>query len=290
MANVSTIWNLSVIHHNHVYQFCELFGAEDRAALFRIKIGVVDRIEGPWQPVGLPDGDWRFESSRLFSFSGRMHCILHPASLTGFAHIFSCDQSQQWQLVTCMPVKLYSFGICVVDSILYVIGGRNAPDEESPMLSTVHTCDLSTEKPEWDSVPVPDLPYGCTYPGVVILGSHVHVLSYLADETENEKKVISMDMREPVRDRHWSCDTLPSTPNKRCMPVVMNDYLVLLGGYDDTGDVCPSVYLYVPECHQYLELPCYNMAGWNPCPSCLVYNNKLYIPNAAAGKIEYLSN
>ena len=290
VANVSALWNAPVILDNHVYQFCELSGAEDRAALFRIKIGAVDRIAGAWQPVGLPDGDWCSKSPHLFSYSGRLHCILHPLSLTGFAHIFSFDQSEHWQLVTCMPVKLYSFGICVVDSTLYVIGGRNTPDEESPMLSTVHTCDLSTEEPEWDSVPVPDLPYGCTEPWVAILGSHIHVLGYYADETENKKKVISMDMSEPVCDRHWSGDVLPRTPNKLCASVVMNDHLVLLGGTDDAGDGCSSVYLYIPECHQYLELPCYGNIGWTICPPCLVYNNSLYIPGPFDGTLEYLSN
>ena len=68
------------------------------------------------------------------------------------------------------------------------------------MLPTVHTSDLSTEESEWDSVPVPDLPYGCTFPEVVTMGSHIHVLGHYADEPENEKKVISMDMRSPVRD------------------------------------------------------------------------------------------
>ena len=290
LANTDRVINVSVILDNNVYQFCELSEAEDRAALFRIKIGVVDRIEGAWQPVGLPDGDWRVGSFDLFSYSGHLHCILHPLSLTGFAHIFSFDQSEHWQLVTCMPVKLYGFGICVVDSTLYVIGGRNTLDKESPMLSTVHTCDLSTEEREWDSVPVPDLPHGCTLPEVVILGSHIHVLGYDADETENAKKVISMDMSEPVCDRHWSCDVLPRTPNKLYMPVVMNDHLVLLGGTDDAGDECSSVYLYIPECHQYLELPCYGNIGWTICPPCLVYNNSLYIPGPAGGTLKYLSN
>ena len=289
VAGASQIWSASVIHDNHVYQFCELYGAENLAALFRVKIGLVDRIEGAWQPVGLPDGDWHCESCHLFSYSGRLHCILHPAPLTGFAHIFSFDQSEHWQLVTCVPVKLYSFGICVIDSTLYVIGGSKTPGEESPMLSTLHTCDLSTADPQWDSVPVPDLPYGCTYPRVVILGSHIHVLGYNADETENEKKMISMDMREPVCDRQWSRDVLPRTPNKRCMPVVMNDHLVLLGGTDDAGYECSSVYLYIPECHQYLELPCYDRTGWTR-PPCLVYNNSLYIPDALDGTLEYLSN
>ena len=290
VANAAAVLNSDVIFDNHVYQIFQPSRAKDRAALLRIKIGVVDRIEGAWQPVGLPDGDWRFESSRLFSFSGRMHCILHPPSATGFAHIFSFDQSEHWQLVTCMPVKLYSFGICVVDSTLYVIGGRNTPDEGSPMLSTVHTCDLSTEKPEWDSVPVPDLPYGCCYPRVVILGSHIHVLGYFPDKNRIENKVISMDMREPVCYRHWSGDVLPRTPNKTCTAVIMNDHLVLLGGVDDAGYECSSVYLYIPECHQYLELPCYDNKGWSPYPPCLVYNNSLYIPDLLEGTLEYLSN
>ena len=68
--------------------------------------------------------------------------------------------------------------------------------------------------PQWDTVPVPDLPHGCTCTKVVILGSHIHVLGHWPDETKNKNKAISMDMSEPVCDRHWSCDTLPGTPNK----------------------------------------------------------------------------
>ena len=270
-----------VIHDNYIYQLYKMSGLENLPFLYRINVGPVDRIEA-WQQAVLPDQhpdgtcNWDWCSALLFSYSGRVHCILHPDSLTGFARIFYLGQLQRWRQVTCLPVKLFCFGVCVVDSTLYVVGGRGIPYEQSPMLPTVHTCDLSGDVPQWNTVPVPDLPHGLTYPKVVTLGSHIHVLGYRAEETENEKKVISMDMSEPVCDRHWSCDTLPGIPHNRCVPVVMNDHLVVLGGLDATGHDSRCTYLYVPECQRYLDLPSFN-GTWKPCPPCVAHNNKLYI-------------
>ena len=274
-----------IAHGDFLYQFYLTTGTPP--ALYRIKVCHQSSVEA-WQAVVLPSGDWYNKCTYLFTYSGRLFCILQPANLSAAPFMFSFDESQHWKLFTRLPVPLMTYGIVVVDSTLYVLGGFiSTAGVESPLLSTVHTCDLSAGAPLWDSVAVPDLPYGCKWPELVTLGSYIHVLGYDVDKDVNRKQVISMDMSLPLCHRHWSCQVLPPTPNNLCQPAVMNDFLVVLGGWNDLDQIDHMAYLYVPECHDYLDLPSFKFS--KSLPPYLVCDNRLLIVDGTMAVVEYLS-
>ena len=141
--------------------------------------------------------------------------------------------------------------------------------------------------------------YSCAYPEVVTLASNHDSSSWLQCRRNrpNKKQVISLYGSGSRTIPHFydssvllwmwvnPCVTAAGLvlffpPTNLCMYVVMNDHLVVLGGWDDAGDDCSTIcssYLYVPECHQYLELPRYNKPSSTTRLPCFAHINKLYI-------------
>ena len=269
------------VHSNYLYQFYQT--KENLLSLYRINVGLVQQVEA-WQPVALPNGIWHPDYSRLFSCAGRLFCILQSVDASHQPGIFSFSQTGQWKLAVFFPMVLFDYGIVGVESTLYVIGGCETRPADSPLLRTVHTCDLSDDVPQWNTAP--DLPYGCEEPGVVTLGSHIHVLGYNTEVSKNKKNVMSMDLSEALCDRHWTSNFLPRLPESFCMPVVLNNNLVVLALRE--GYFYIDAYMYIPECHEYLELPScrWSVDQWLPLVAC---DNKLCIVDGTSAAVAYLS-
>ena len=164
------------------------------------------------------------------------------------------------------------------------------------MLPTVHTCNLSGEMQHSGILrPVTHVAH-CTYLIHLIvahprmwatLGSHIHVLGYFADKTENEKKVISTAVSEPACDRHWPCGVLHRLPQNSYLPVVLKDNRVLARD----GVLC-NTFMYIPECNQHLELLLFIYKGHSsppPPPPVVTSSYMLFIVDGIVASMEFLS-
>ena len=255
-----------------MYQGFAESGDENHLALYRIKVSDIGKEAR--QAVRLPEGDWN-TSCRLFSFSGSLYCVVRRPTSSAPHQIYSCNSSGHWRLVTAFPCIAYQLPCIVVGSLFLAIGGCGNVDGSPPYLRSVHAVDLCDPDTHWTRLP--DLPFGFRTARAVMFGPYVHVMGYVSDNHADCRKVLSMNLAVPARERHWRDDVLPPVPHSRSCPVVLNDCLLAVGGWDD-NEWCRDVYMYVPECSKYLELPSLNVAI--SVPRAVPHSNQLFVVGA----------
>ena len=264
-SNVTRAYGTPCFHEGRFYYGFRRAGVEDRLSLYCIKAPVCDddNVSDMWQFVPLPDGDWH-SHARLLSHNGSLYTVLCSLSLSDPCRVFCLESSARWHLVASFPCVLSRFGAVITGSKLLVAGGKIGPGATSKLSSSVHILDLCNPDSGWHRWP--DLPLACSNPQVVCLNSRAHVLASL----ESGYDVFSL--KEPgdsVSGSEWLCNSMPSVPDVFCRATVMNGYIVLGSGYTQAAR---SVFMYTPECRQYLPLP--SLRNQSDC--YLSHDNVLY--------------
>ena len=224
----------------------------------------------------LPPGKWQ-PDAYFFPHADRLYVVVCPAVSASPNSVFFRELGGFWRLVACLPRRLYHFGIAMFDSSLVVIGGSLDQDladlSRSRLVRTAYILDLRFSVAQWDRLP--DLPYDCVLPKVVLHGRFVHVMGYSCAKSQDLRRVFSLDTRVPRILYAWSLDELPPVPYPRCAPAVLNGCLVVVGGGPSYRSGKGKTYLFVPECREYLELPACHLPMHGAI--CLSHDNKLIL-------------
>ena len=263
------------VNDGYLYWCCERYGVlrSKHLALYRIPLSRSRSHTEPWQCTGLPPGTWT-PNAYFFSHSNHLYGILTMGGLSAVYQVFRQQHSSGgWDLVASFPRRVFNFAVALVDSQLIIIGGTSSIDTSSAGVRSVQAMDLLDSSAEW--LALPDLPYDCSLPSVVVHKSYVHILGSTARGSPEDRNVMSLDCRVAQHDRRWQFDILPPVPHRGCSAAVINDYIVVVGGVDDNNSDVRNAYVYVPECSKFLAIPSLHQAS--SLARCFAHLNSLYV-------------
>ena len=258
------------------YLYCGFEGyaylKKPHLALYRIKLHKGRICDNAWQRIALPAGDWQ-PDMYVFNCSGHLYSFLCSQQPGSTYRVYRRSRSVNWTHVISLPYSLFNFGIATLDSKLLVVGGSS--DLRGTLYSQkVFSLDLSSQDPSWTRLA--NLPHGCCTPQVILQGSQVHVLGYHHSDSDDDCRVLTLDLSIADGNQCWLHDIIPPVPQLGCYGAFINGCLVVIA---NVGIKQQQLYMYVPECRQFLLLLSDEISRrvWPCC--CLSHGNTLCVLN-----------
>ena len=162
----------------------------------------------------------------MFSCSGHVYSFLCPQQPGSKYCLYRHNHFQgSWSPIVSLPGSLFNFGIATLDLKLLVVGGSS--DLSGTLYSKeVYSLDLSSLDPSWTRLV--DLPHGCCIPQVIVQGSQVHVLGYCHSDSDEDCRVLTLDLSIADANHCWLHNVIPPVPRRRCYGALTNGCLVVL--------------------------------------------------------------